>query len=144
MPHFNLKLLRNNVQGTIVSPNLIGSTYEKRCTICYRLYSLEDAKNTHGCLPRFLNCTNGNKLRNVPHYVLNKQDCCKMNSCEIFYKMTKVEMRLKKFSLKKLNIDFLLVFDDSWFQYRHLPSLLNLRILSESWNQRIKKSQKYY
>ena len=62
-----------------------------RCAIWYHLYNLKNLKNTHGgvlilvklqaealkltllhwCFSRFLNCTNGNKLRNAPQICQN-------------------------------------------------------------------------
>ena len=59
--------------------SLFDTSYVVRCAIWYRLYNLNNVKNTpggalillyltllHGCFSRFLNCTNGTKLRNAP------------------------------------------------------------------------------
>ena len=53
------------------------------CAIWYHLYNLKNVKNTHegvlllvlkvtllhGCFSRFLNCTNGTKLRKASHMI---------------------------------------------------------------------------
>ena len=76
---------------TVVKPYLMNSfsrINETLCTICYHVYNFKNVKSTHGgvlllvmlltktcnftkvtllygCFPRFLNCTDGRKLRKV-------------------------------------------------------------------------------
>ena len=52
----------------------LSNIYVTVCAIWYHLYNLKNVKNTHrksnilhGYFSRFLNCTNGTKLRNAPH-----------------------------------------------------------------------------
>ena len=68
-----------------------------RCAIWYQLYSLKNVKNAHGrvlllvklqaksrlnvttllhgCFLRFLNCTNGTKLRKTSHIFSDNKNC---------------------------------------------------------------------